>query len=334
MDRQALEKLDDIVARHDSFIHVTHVNPDADGLGSALAMHRWLRSKGKRSEVVVPSPVPRKIAFLVQPGEVRVVADASTLPSDAVYVMYDVANVSRLGGVAAAVRASKRPLVVFDHHDGAMEVEAVAIVEEGAGATAQVVFDVLARWGAEITIDLAIPLYVAIVADTGSFNYGKTTPHTHDVAARLLRAGVDPLAIHGQLEGNRTLEAVRAGGEVLETLTVDPADARLAHATMTVAQYCGGGSDALEMLDLVNHTIALSGVLAGVLFIAAEPRLTRLSLRSKGDTSVVEVARAFGGGGHRNAAGATIQEPLEAVRDAVLSELRASLARQHGAAAG
>ena len=91
---------------------------------------------------------------------------------------------------------------------------------------------------------------------------------------------------------------------------------------------------ALEMLDLVNHTIALSGVLAGVLFIAAEPRLTRLSLRSKNDTSVVEVARAFGGGGHRNAAGATIQEPLEAVRDAVLSELRASLARQHGAAAG
>jgi phosphoesterase RecJ-like protein len=178
--------------------------------------------------------------------------------------------------------------------------------------------------------DLAVPMYVAIVADTGSFNYGKTTRHTHEVAGRLIEAGVDPLAIHGELSGNRSLQAVHAGGAVLRGLQMDASDPRVAHATMTVAQYNDGGADALEMLDLVNQTIALAGVRAGALFIEAEPSVTRLSLRSKGVTSIVEVAQSFGGGGHRNAAGATIPQPVDVVRERVLQALREAVARQHG----
>lgn len=333
VDQSQRTALRELIERHDSFFHVTHVNPDADGLGSALAMHRWLRSIGKTSEVLVPSPVPRKIDFLPRPGEVRVVqGEAGTLPEGAVFILYDVSTLGRLGALEAAVRRSTQPVVVFDHHDGEIEFPAIAIVEETAGSTSQVICDAFEDWGVALTEDVAVPLYVAMVADTGSFNYGKTSPHTHRVAARLLEAGVKPLEVHGLLEGSKTPEAIRAGGQVLLSLTVDTAEPRVAHATMTLDQYRSGGSDALEMLDLVNQTIALQGVRAGVIFIEADAAVTRLSLRSKGSTSIVEVAKAFGGGGHTNAAGATIPRPLAVVRDEVLAKMRSEMAAQHGAA--
>lgn len=321
-----------LVEERSTFLHVTHVNPDADGFGSALAMHRWLLSQGKDSRVLLPSPLPRKIEFLARPGEVRVVSADEPLPEDAVFIVYDVSSLGRLGALEAAVRRSKPPVVVFDHHDGDIDFDALAFVDVTAGATGQVIFELLEAWGADITEDLALPLYVAIVADTGSFNYGKTSPRTHEIAGHLIAAGVKPLQVHGLLEGTKTLEAMHAGGEVLRTVTIDPEDARAAHAIMTVAQYSSGGADALEMLDLVNHTIALRGVLAGVLFVEAAPAVTRLSLRSKGDTSIVEVARAFGGGGHRNAAGATIHRPLREIQEQVLARIRQALVDQHGAA--
>jgi phosphoesterase RecJ-like protein len=331
VDPLSIRALRDLIDRHETFFHVTHVNPDADGLGSALAMHRWLRSQGKRSELLVPSDVPRKIAFLARDGEARIVqGEPGSLPDDGVFMLYDVSTLSRLGALEAAVRRSKQPVVVFDHHDGEVEFDALALVEESAGATAQVIADVLESWGVTLTEEIALPLYVAIVADTGSFNYGKTTPHTHAVAGRLLDAGVDPLEVHGQLTGNRSLAAMHAGGAVLQGLRVDEREPRVAHATMTLAQYCSGGSDALEMLDLVNQTIALEGVRAGVLFIEAEPSVTRLSMRSRGVTSIVEVAKALGGGGHRNAAGVTIAEPVAAVRERVLAALREAVKAQHG----
>lgn len=333
MDKELTNGLRELVERRSCFVHLTHVNPDADGIGSALAMHRWLRSRGLRSEFLVPAPLPRRISFLAREGEIRV-ADGPlpSLPADAVACIYDVATLSRLGSLEPLARRAQPPVVVFDHHDAVLDFAALALVDVSAGSTSQVVFDVLDAWGEAIPHDIAVPLYVAMVSDTGSFNYGKTSPHTHRVAARLLEAGVDPLEMHGLLEGRKTLEAIRTGGDVLRSLTIDAADPRLAHATMSAERYADGGADALEMLDLVNMTIALDGVRAGVLFIEATPDVTRLSLRSKGSTSIVEVARHFGGGGHSNAAGATVPRPLREVRDEVLALLRRRLVAQHGEA--
>jgi phosphoesterase RecJ-like protein len=331
LDPARLAELDRLVDAHDAFVHVTHVNPDADGLGSALAVSRWLTRSGKDSRVALPAPLPQRLAFLVRPGEVEVVSDpGAQLPADPCWMLYDVASLERLGSLGPAVRDGRGPVVVLDHHDADAELAATCFVEPEAGATAQVVFDLLVGRGVTIDLDLALPLYVGLVADTGSFNYGKTTPHTHEVAASLLRAGVDPLWVHGELEGRRPLDAVRVAGKVMAELAVDPRDPRLAHATVGHELFRSVGADALESVDLVNHTVALDGVRAGVLLVEAEPAATRLSFRSKGATSIVEVARSFGGGGHRNAAGATVPGRADAVREEVLGRLREALAAQHG----
>jgi phosphoesterase RecJ-like protein len=332
VDSSRLRDLDALIRAHQHFLHVTHVNPDADGIGSALAMSRWLRQLGKTSRVVVPSPVPKRLQFLANGQEIGVATEASpvAIPGDAVVLVYDISTLSRLGVLEAPVRDFQGPRVVLDHHDGDVEFESLALVDPSAGATAQVVFEILEAAGVPLTMDLALPLYVALISDTGSFNYGKTSPRSHEMAARLLAAGVKPLDVHGQLEGTRSLASLRALGEVLAAIEIDGQDSRLAHATLPHDLLHNGGSEPLDAGDLVKSTISLEGVQAGVLFVQASPTSTRLSFRSKGDVSIVEIAKSLGGGGHRNAAGATVNEPIDRVRETVLARMRESLRQQLG----
>jgi phosphoesterase RecJ-like protein len=335
VDSKTLSKLRDVIDRHEVFVQVTHVNPDGDGLGSAMAMSRWLRSQGKEARVVLPSAPSKRLAFLASPGELDVLDGAPPrLPAGTVFMLHDVSTLRRLGIMEPIVRKSTEPIVVFDHHDGAIELDGLAVVDADAGATAQVVYDVLTAWNAPMALDIALPLYVGLLADTGSFNYGKTSPHTHEVAARLLAAGVDPLWVHGQLEGRKSAEGMRIAGEVLRHLRVDDEDPRIAWLMLPMDLWKREGDSILEAVDLVNQTIAVDGVEAGALLIHAERGRTRLSMRSKGKTSVLETAKAFGGGGHVNAAGASIDEEPDALLPKLLARLRADLRAQLGPPTG
>ena len=331
MKPTVLREIQELIGRTSVFVHVTHVNPDADGLGSALAMSRHLRRLGKDSRVLLTSPVPHRLDFLVQAGEVHVHdAARDTFADDAALLIYDVSTLDRLGSITLPARAWKGPRLVFDHHDGNVEFPAIQAVDRDAAATAQLVFEAFESWNVPIDLDLAAPLYVGLIADSGSFNYGKTTPRTHQIAARLLEAGVDPLAIHGQLEGSSPLAAVQVAGRVMAGLALDAHDRRIAHATLTHEQWLEAGADALDTVDLVNTTISLDGVHAGFLLIHVAPDTTRLSMRSKNRVDIVEVAKSFGGGGHTNAAGATLSGTPDAVRDEVLTRLRRHVATQLG----
>jgi nanoRNase/pAp phosphatase (c-di-AMP/oligoRNAs hydrolase) len=325
-------RLRELIDGHEHFLHVTHVNPDADGVGSALAMHRWLKRQGKRSRVIVPSEFPAGLSFMHEKGEVEVgdPAELSPWPADAVTIVYDVSSLRRFAGLEEALRAAEGPMLCIDHHDAATDFDCDSYIDESAGATGQMVQLLLEELGVELDPELAIPLYVAIIADTGSFNYGKTSPVTHRCAARLLEAGVDPLDVHGRLEGNHPHAALRAAGAAMARIELDPEDPRIACLVLDEALRSSAGPEGLEGLDLVNRTIAIRGVLAGVLIKEHGENESRLSFRSKGSVSVVEAARFFGGGGHRNAAGAAAERPPEAIKAEVLAKLREELSRQLG----
>ena len=108
LDANALSQLAALIASRSTFRHVTHVNPDADGFGSALAMSRHLRRLGKDSQVVITGKLPRRLEWLVRDDEVRVFDDASTLPADAVFFLYDFSALRRLGALESVSRSSMR----------------------------------------------------------------------------------------------------------------------------------------------------------------------------------------------------------------------------------
>ncbi|MEM7246060.1 MAG: bifunctional oligoribonuclease/PAP phosphatase NrnA [Acidobacteriota bacterium] len=313
-----------------SIVHLTHVNPDADGTGSALAMHRWLVGRGRPSRVLLTEAPTRALSFLHEEGELEV-GDGSELDESTLVIVYDVSNPARLGCFQEAVTAHRGKAVLFDHHDASGTDDSwLCFVDEGAGATSQVVYELFESLGVEVDERLAVPLYVALIADTGSFNYGKTTPRTHEIAGHLLAAGVDPLAIHGLMEGRHPLEGLRVAGEVLGKMEQDAEDSRIAFAQLSASQVARAGRGGLDSLHLVNYTIAIDGVVAGVLMSEVSEDLTRLSFRSKGDVSVVETARELGGGGHRNAAGASFPGTPDQARGPVLSTLRRHIQSQLG----
>jgi phosphoesterase RecJ-like protein len=329
-----LDALRELFQTHDRVLHVTHLNPDPDGIGSALAMHRWLCSQGKASRIALPSPAPKHLGFLSEEGELEVpdaTALAEWLPG-ALVMVYDVSSLGRLGGLASLLAECTNKMVLFDHHDGDADFDCLAFVDPDAGATAQVIHEIFDGLGVAPSLELALPLYCGLIADTGSFNYGKTSPRTHEIAAAMLAAGVDPLAVHGELEGSNEIGALQLHGRALSSLRFDDLDRRIAYLVLDAQTLGQDGRQHLDAIPLVNSTIALRGVEAGLLLLEQEDGSTRISFRSKGSTSIVETARSFGGGGHRNAAGAGHEAAPAAALPQVLERLRADLAQQLGPA--
>jgi phosphoesterase RecJ-like protein len=312
---------------------VAHVNPDADSLGSALALGLALRALGTPVRVTfgcgsddASIRMPDSLAFL--PGADLVVPPARVPAKPEVLVVLDTASRDRLGVLGDRVGAASAVLVV-DHHRSSAGLDGEStyqLVDVTAPATGVLVEQLIGRLGAELTTDIATALYAAIASDTGSFRYAGTTPATHLLAARLLAAGVRqdqvssrlwdevPVGYLHVLAGALAevrLEPEAAGGLGL-VWTVVGAAARRAH---------GIALDAVEgIIDVVRK--AREAQVAAVLREDDHGALL-VSLRSRGRVDVGTVAAALGGGGHLFAAGFTAREGV----DAALAALRAELAR-------
>jgi phosphoesterase RecJ-like protein len=302
------------VRTHDRFLVTTHENPDGDALGSLLATQLALGALGKDSRMFLPgaSPLPGEYRFLPLEQLLR------SLPDDAAertLVAVDAANESRLGADAAALHAAPFTINIDHHHDNSRFGD-VNLVDAAASSTGEVLRDVFAGLDLELTADLAEPLYVALVTDTGRFQYTNTTPKALRLAAELVEAGAD---VHKVFQG--VYESVQFAKLKL-----------LARALERAQVYEGGGLVVSYLLrddfaevgavepyseGIIDFLRAVEGAHMAAL-IREPPRggspARRISLRASHDElDVSAIARAAGGGGHRQAAGFSSEEPLEAI---------------------
>ncbi len=305
----------------------THVSPDADGLGSGLALLAWLRDRGAQGWLVPPTPFPERYRFLF-PDEGWLLransaeAARACATADSV-VAVDVADLSRLGRVKPMVEG--RPILVIDHHTApARPIPGDRLVDVGACATAELVYDVLLAAGARWTPAIDRALYAAIVDDTGSFAYSNVTSDTHLVAADLVGRGVDASAVHRALYASVELRRMRLLRECLGELR---AESGLAWITVPHRAYRELGATPADVEGLVDYPRALKGVEVAILFRTAKDGGTKVSFRSNGAVDVDGIARGFGGGGHAKAAGALVARPMEEVRAEVVDAARALVGR-------
>lgn len=310
---------------------VAHVNPDADSLGSAIAVGLALRSLGIRAQVsfgggptqdAAEVRIPDTLRFL--PGAELVVAPALVPAAPDVVVVLDTAHPDRLGSLVDRLDKAGA-VVVVDHHRTVTELGTHRLVDVTAPATGVLAEQLIGRLGAELTPDIAVALYAAVASDTGSFRYAGTTPDTHHLAARLLAAGVRQDEVSAQLwdsvpvgylhvlaaalAGVR-LEQEAAGGLGLVWATVPAADRRAHGLPFESAE---------GVIDVIRK--AREAEVAAVLREDDAGRFL-VSLRSRGRVDVSDVARALGGGGHLFAAGFT----ASGGRDEAVAALRQALA--------
>lgn len=278
----------------------SHINPDGDTLGSALALHLFLRQVGVETELLCASPVPRNLAFL---PSVSVFSDEPTQTSADLGIVVDLESLTRLGRLRGAFEPLPH-LIVIDHHQPAEAVGDLRIIDPTAPATAVLVYQLLRACQATITPDMAICLMTGLITDTGSFRFRNTTPESLSTAAELLALGADIVKIAEEVYQRRPLASVKLFARAVDNMKM-AADGRAAWSTITLKDFEEtDGSDELTE-GMANELLNIDTVEIAAMLREPRPGVIRISLRSRGGRDVAAIARAFGGGGHVNAAGCT-----------------------------
>ncbi len=308
----------EFIRRHRRFLVTTHLFPDGDGLGSALALASGLRRLGRAAEIVVPSPVPARYAFLAPAGELTSwpgEPDPARLAAFYAAFVLDCGDLKRLAGLGRILPCSGLELACVDHHGGYTGFANVALLDPGAAATAVMVHELLhEQSGLEPDAASARALYVALVTETGGFQYSNTTATILALASRLIEAGADPDAINVELNQRNPVSKLRLLARALATLELGAAG-RMAWVALGPEAFAETGATADDTIGLVDHPRSLDGVELALMFFEDEPCSVKLSFRSKAWLDCSRLARQVGGGGHPRAAGALLEMPLaEAVR--------------------
>ncbi len=302
----------------------THVNPDGDGLGSEVALAHMFGALGAHVTITNPTPTPARFDFLLRdlPGVDHSAHAVKELRRADVIIVVDIADLSRLGALAEAVRERGVPVACIDHHVSAGTLPpGPRFVDATAAATGELVFLLAREMGYPITPPMARALYVALVTDTGGFRFSNTRPRTLHTAAELLRAGVDTEQVYLDVYAGAPVGRPRLLGEVLQTLVVEDAIG-LAWVTVPPGAIERHHVDADDLDGAVEHARSVRGVRLALLFREMSGGRIKVSLRSVGDVDVAELARQFGGGGHAKAAGVAIAGVLPAVQATVLEAAR------------
>jgi len=289
-----------------------HVHPDADVLGTLLALGLALEDRGWTATLGGPHPAPAVLSFL--PGVTRYRTLTALDGRFDVAVLTDCPDPARTEGLIDLAKASASTVVNIDHHPDNRRYGHVNWVEPVAAATGELVYALLRELGIPITPGIATNLFTAIHTDTGSFRYSNVTPATFRIAAELVAAGADPALVSNALYERRDAGALRALGDVLRRVELSD-DGRLAWLVLPEGSV---EERFVEAEDLVNYPRSIGSVRVACL-IRERGGQVKISLRGKGDVDVSRIAHRFGGGGHPNAAGCSVAGSLGKVTADVLA---------------
>src|SRR5437763_8659183 len=327
-----LKAIADALLRHDRFLVVTHENPDGAPLGSLLAAALGLRQLGKDAVMYLAGalPLPREYAFM--PLEAQgLVREAPGDAAERVLLAVDCAKEERIGDVAA-VNGAPLVLNVDHHHDNTRFGDGNLIVPD-ASSTSEVLRDVMRELGVELTPDLAEPLYIALVTDTGRFQYTNTKPKALRLAAELVEAGADIHAVFQQVYESVEFAKLKLLARALDRAEVLEGG-RIVVSHLVRGDFADAGASEPYSEGILDYLRAVEGAELAALIreqLSQGAPTYKGSLRSSIDElDVSAIARRFGGGGHRQAAGFStdlaLTETVEQIREGFLEQRATSRA--------
>lgn len=298
---------------YDDILLIAHVSPDGDTLGSSFALYGALLELGKHAQVVCEDPVPAIYRFL--PFSEQLVPPEQARPAEAV-VCVDCADIGRAGRCEPIFRAAKATLNI-DHH-GTNDRYAASNYVQKVGATGELIYNVISYMKIPLNKNIASCLYAAITTDTGNFSYSNTTPDTMRIAADLLDTGIDLPFLNRSLFRTVPFHKLK-----LHALAVSKAQlyeyGRISISTITLADIASCGATNEDTEGIIDSIRDIDSVEVAALLREGEDGLIRVSLRGKTCADVSKIAVQFGGGGHKLAAGCTMNPPIEEAAEQILA---------------
>ncbi len=220
-------------------------------------------------------------------------------------------------------------VINIDHHPGNTSYGQLNWFDATAAACGELVFDLVGALDVPLSREIATHIYLAILTDTGSFHYSSISPRTFDICRQALEAGVDPVLVARNVYDSNNMGRLKLFGAVLSAMQIDPT-ARIAivYLDHEMAREAGGTYEDTE--GLINLPLTVKEIQAVVFFKQSEGDEYRVSMRSKGDIDIGSVAKEFGGGGHRNAAGCTVTGPIDALQKMFIEKIERAIELQNG----
>ncbi len=311
MNKNDIAKVKELLSTPKSIVIVPHKNPDGDAMGSTLALHRYLVKKGHSATVIAPNEYPHFLKWMPGQEEVLVYnafakAAKEKIQDAQLIFTLDFNLLSRTGEMEPALTEASADFVMIDHHQAPGDYALVTYSDTTMSSTCEMVYHFLDMLDAktDIDIDMATCMYTGIMTDTGSFRFPSTTQTTHTVIASLIEKGANNAQIHRAIYDTNSHSKLQLLGVALKNLEILP-EYKTAYITLTQKELDDHKFQKGDTEGFVNYGLSLEGIVFAVIFIENRAdRIIKMSLRSKGDFSVNEFARAhYEGGGHTNAAG-------------------------------
>jgi len=320
------------------FVITTHENSDGDGLGSEVALALVLKAIGKEVTIVNPTEIPPNYQFLKQLYPASVFNNKSEeaiqeLSLCDVVILLDANLHDRMGSLWPHVSFSRElgslKIVCIDHHLEPEDFTDVMVCESYASSTGELVYGFVCalqeRLGLELfTPDIAAALYVAVMTDTGSFRFPKTTPYVYQLAGDLVSKGAEPAEIYDRIYNSLSPSALKLLGAALSAISILD-NGEISWLFISQDMLKATGSKLFDTDLIIRYLLSVPSVRIAVLMVEMQDGRTKASFRSRGNIYVNHLAKKYGGGGHMNAAGCLFQFSSDKAQNVLLEDLRAFL---------
>ena len=312
--------MDALLDKPRRIVIIPHKNPDGDAIGSTLGLWHYVTNRGHKATIIAPNDFPKFLKWM--PGSDQIINFEKESPlateliknAEIIFTL-DFNHLGRVGQLQPLLQAATATFVMIDHHQEPSDYAKITYSDVRMSSTCEMVYNLIEGLHHinEITPEIAISLYTGIMTDTGSFKYASTTSRTHIVVAKLMEKGAHAMEAHNKVYDTNTPDRLRLLGCALKNMVILN-DYNTAYITLSQEELDANNYKKGDTEGFVNYGLTLEGIVFAVIFIEnKEEGIIKISLRSEGDFSVNEFARAhFNGGGHINASGGRSEASMEA----------------------
>ncbi len=319
MRKDALAKIAALIVPGKKVLLSTHIRPDGDGLGSEAALARMLTEQGLVVDIWNHDLLPSEFEFLFEGLSLRNPEDT---PPDGVYDLFfclDVSVVDRLGRVNDYLQRQKLVRIVLDHHLGNDTDGDIILADHTSAATGEVLYRLARNLNWPVSQEVAAGLWIALHTDTGGFRFSNTNSNALKIGAELLSTGISPDTLCEKVYHNRRVEGLALLGRALATVEVlEEGRCAVMHIDREMYHDTGAGSTDTDLF--VNLLLQVSGVEVALFIYPTTDGKTKITMRGSKGRSIHELALRLGGGGHAQAAGATVETSIDDTRTIVCRE--------------
>ncbi|WP_412470276.1 MULTISPECIES: DHH family phosphoesterase [unclassified Halobacteriovorax] len=316
-----VERFKKLIEKANNIVITTHIFPDADGIGSEIALCMALRNLGKNAICINEEKLFDRYRYLDPDGVITNYNDSKDyFDKIDLFIVTDTNALPRIGKNVQELVLKSSELLFIDHHPCPKEIAAIHCVDSSKAATGELVGELIEALGVKFDKKMALALYTSIIIDTSSFRYPTVTGNTHRIVAKLMDTGISPPQAFNQINGVKQVEYMKLIGKVLSSCQMSP-NGKVAWISLTEEEIESFGCETEDTHGFINHLLILEGIEVACMFREVGDKV-KISFRSVNQTvDVGVIAQALGGGGHNHSAATIIDGNLAKVIPEVIEKI-------------